>query len=510
MFIFQKKKTKNMGFLGWIPGIDKVKGLETGLEIGLIGVAGLGLTAVTGGAAAPIAVELEAAAIGAEVAEVGEVAYTAVATTEAAADAVEAASATNAAVEVTLGEEVGGEATELSSLLNEEDAFMEDVLMEDSDPLLHGDAASHEPAIEAGAEDLQGSSYLGRAKDFINGHVTALATVTGLSVTEIGEIAADQITDQLKSRAKQYTSDRGGEDKTGGEIAEPVEPAGPGQTGGSSDEVSGGGFDPIAPISNITGSIVKTISAALNFTTGEPVKDSDLPDMVIFDVMKRNDQKLHNMKRLFAHDLRFTDVLYVRGTSNMSEWRGNVTGSNDQQLLRQQTQQVLDYLKRVEGIRHIIGHSRGAAIAHDAAHITGKMFCGIDGAMVIARGPVALKARNINKTGGFDRVLDPIGPIERTSDGSESGISEKIHHAELGTYTDEYQKRIQNIRPDRVATGFERGETVRAVSSRGMKRQSTASDKDAEVSRRWEKIRRRAGQRAVSIAKGSTMKRRKK
>lgn len=234
-------------------------------------------------------------------------------------------------------------------------------------------------------------------------------------------------------------------------------PGGPGTMGGGNITGGGGGLDIAAPAKSLLSGLVKVGRSLFANAPKNPVTDSNLPDSVIFDVMRRNDSSLHEKGLLFAHDSVRTDILYVRGTSNINEWRGNVTGANDQQLLRAQTAQVVGYIQKQPMIRHVIGHSRGGAIAHDAAHLTGRMFCGIDAAMILCRGPGALRARNINKTGGFDRTLDPIGPIERTADGTEQGLSEKIHHAELGKYTEQVQSQIGDIPEDMIATGFERG-----------------------------------------------------
>jgi len=185
--------------------------------------------------------------------------------------------------------------------------------------------------------------------------------------------------------------------------------------------------------------------------------DSPLNDSIIFDVMKRVNKTLHERKLLYAHDAKFTNVLFVRGTEGGSEWRDSILGARNQALLQTQTAQVIEYLNRFPGIQHVVGHSRGAAIAHDAAHKMKRAFCGVDGAMVLCRAPGGLKARNINKTGVIDRVLDPIGPLERTSDGTEANKWDRTHHAELGRYTDNFNNKIGDKPMEDIATGFEYG-----------------------------------------------------
>lgn len=204
-------------------------------------------------------------------------------------------------------------------------------------------------------------------------------------------------------------------------------------------------------------SMFKIGKALINYDKNRRVLDSPLNDSIVFEVMKRNNSALHARTLLYAHDPVYTNVLFVRGTQTNEEWRDNIIGARGQALLVAQTAQVLEYCKAQPMIQHIIGHSRGAAIAHDAAHKLGLAFCGIDGAMVIARAPGALKARNINKEGIIDSVLDPIGPKERASDGTEKDKWERTHHAELGKYTDDFTNKIGEKPMEDIATGFEYG-----------------------------------------------------
>ena len=446
-----------MGFIDYIPGLhdaldpnkstfDRIMGGVEAATVGLVVTAGAVLAAPEVAAAAGVA--------GAEMAAGGVAGLV----TEGAVGAVVEEGAATQLVALLDEEIASAGATELEAVLYGEEVEEVALIGEDATEL-HPDAIMHD--VDLGA--VEGGGEIG---ELGSGSASKFSHLLQKGTAALGAYASEEIIKQIGDVFTPDTSEPDHE-RFGPVSDDPhqhMDDEGPGQMGGDSSEVSGGSFDPMGAVGGFVKNITKTLKSALKFNPGRVVIDSNLPDAVIFDVMRRNDTRLHAASKLYAHDSRYTDVLYVRGTSNMAEWRGNVAGSNDQQLLQQQTEQVLKYLEGHKGIRHIIGHSRGGAIAHDAAHISGRMFCGIDAAMVIARGAGALRARNINKAGGFDRTLDPIGPIERTNDGSENNMSEKIHHAELGKYTDEFAAKMVGIPPQYVATGFERSDNVQNVS----------------------------------------------
>ena len=240
--------------------------------------------------------------------------------------------------------------------------------------------------------------------------------------------------------------------------------------GGSGGEVDRGVTDWFDPKSHLMGAglrmagrLTKEVVGRTLFGSGAgTIIDSELPDSVIFEVFKRNDPSLHATHLLFAHDSKHHDILWVRGTAkDAHEWYDNVLGGVDQELLKQQTNAVIEYVRRNPTVKHICGHSRGAAIAYDAAFATGRLSCGVDGAMVLARESGGLYGRNINKTGGFDKMIDPTGPLEMGPSGVETGWIQKLHHAELGTYVGEFKAAADRIGHSEIATGFEHGAAVR-------------------------------------------------
>lgn len=157
-------------------------------------------------------------------------------------------------------------------------------------------------------------------------------------------------------------------------------------------------------------------------------------------------------------------IAFVRGTApptlsfgsvgTLREWGSNMTVSAGQntEFYDTQVQAAVNFLLEHEEVTDIIGHSRGAAIAYNAALIVNDMreqkvkMVGLDGAMTLAIAykkpnpdkklvlrnadleykpatregtrstqliPTSIWQRNINMTSALDSTLDPMGPQER-------------------------------------------------------------------------------------------------
>jgi hypothetical protein len=150
--------------------------------------------------------------------------------------------------------------------------------------------------------------------------------------------------------------------------------------------------------------------------------------------LKRKNSKY--IRGLVQYHPQYPTVAFVRGTAPptmdiavLREWGSNATvatGSNTEFYLAQ-VDAVRQWLKDHPYVTDIVGHSRGAGIAYNAAmqvEVSGKRkekvkFCGLDGAMTLAlklpdfEAPNSLMSRNINMASALDSTLDPMGKQER-------------------------------------------------------------------------------------------------
>ena len=163
-------------------------------------------------------------------------------------------------------------------------------------------------------------------------------------------------------------------------------------------------------------------------------------------------KKFEYVNSLIAQPDDLKSIAFVRGTAPptlnfpgsigiLREWGSNMTVSagRNTEFYDTQVQAAVDFLLEHPEVTDIIGHSRGAAIAYNAALIVNHMreekvkMVGLDGAMTLAiayekKGykpatrdgtratqliPTSIWQRNINMTSALDSTLDPMGPQER-------------------------------------------------------------------------------------------------
>lgn len=221
--------------------------------------------------------------------------------------------------------------------------------------------------------------------------------------------------------------------------------------------------------------IFRNIGGGIARTDSEEIKQ---PRRNFIDILEKNDVK----KPTQLHELEFSPetlvkrceiyktVAFVRGTAQptddvavLREWGSNATvaSGGDKTFYLLQVFSLVKWLTtQAEKIEHIVGHSRGAGIAYNAAMIYNYIFkfdqgvkqikfCGLDGAVTLpvpirvpsitssttadfditeTIKPDSIFSRNINMASVLDgALLDPLGEQERvypnckpTADGDES------------------------------------------------------------------------------------------